>query len=124
MKCVYLISAQGLPDYKIGISADPKRRMYSIQSGNSRKLTYEKKAILPADDAEALERLIHRDFQKHWSGGGREWYTLRKRHVNRIKRMMDQYIAACDELGEQHAYRMNEHMDMIQEQMDLYSGSK
>ena len=71
---IYIIQKARTPQYKIGISANPQRRLKALQTGNDAELYLA--FCVRADNASSLEKRLHRclfPFKcKHHS----EWFTL------------------------------------------------
>lgn len=59
---------------KLGISADPDRRVSQLQTGHAERLQVFHREPVAADKARLLERLLHRDISYRRRVG--EWFDL------------------------------------------------
>lgn len=73
MRYIYFIKDSN-EHYKVGVAADVKSRLGSIQTGNPLKLQVVCTRLV--DKAEVLERQLHEYLAKHVATGGREWFKL------------------------------------------------
>lgn len=78
MKKVYLIRAAQF--YKIGITADVKKRLRAIQTGCPIQCEYI--GYIPSHQPEDLEKELHRKFQQFKTSG--EWFDLGDDHVRSL----------------------------------------
>jgi hypothetical protein len=67
-------SAEGRGPVKLGISANPDRRLKQLQTAHPGVLTVHYKAEVPAHKAKPLERLLHRDMSFLRLRG--EWFDM------------------------------------------------
>ena len=87
----FIIEKPSMKDFRNGIHVpvkigkcghQPETRRRGLQAGNHRELIILE--IIPANDADTLERAIHKHFaDKHISlnGGGTEWFRLSRYDV-------------------------------------------
>jgi len=70
---VYLVTEDGRPFFKIGVAADPKRRIKELQTGNPRQLEIGHIEWFPTRQmARTVERAMHANFATHAAKG--EWF--------------------------------------------------
>ena len=72
---VYVIASSESGPSKIGVAADPKKRLKQLQTGSYFPLSLH--YVEPIGNAaEAVERAAHRTLAAKRSGGGREWFDV------------------------------------------------
>ena len=71
---VYLVKEVGTNNFKSGRTADPKRRLRDLQTGNSNELE-----MIPVkvSDMAACEKRLLQEMKGQFepTGGGKEWFT-------------------------------------------------
>ena len=93
---VYIIKVIGTSFYKIGISINPKKRLYSLQTANPHKLILVKKYKFQSKfEAISVEKEIHTYLKKHKCLGGKEWFCDEKNIIHRAKRLIEKRIRKC-----------------------------
>lgn len=88
MKSVYIMKAGNF--YKIGVSANPKKRLQALRIGNPDiKLICESKLL---QNAYAIESALHKKY--HNFALGREWFSIRDEN-----KLIDDAYTIIDEIG-------------------------
>ena len=70
---VYVV-ADGAGQLKVGVAAEPRRRLRQLQVGNARRLSLRRFVPFQGDDPEAVERYAHWLLRDHHVGG--EWFVV------------------------------------------------
>lgn len=96
--CVYLIQMGNTRYYKIGHSVDPRRRLFSLQTGNPLPLKI--RWIIKSPEAEKLEAWFHRKFGNRQTEAGNEWFILPDAAITWIKGFSAFREPSYDELVE------------------------
>jgi len=73
-KCIYVIAADELGPVKIGFSADPKRRLRQLQTGQATKLVLYHTEEFPATMIKVMEKQIHNENRYRRMAG--EWFNM------------------------------------------------
>jgi hypothetical protein len=73
-KYLYVIGGSALGPLKLGISADPDKRVSQLQTGHAERLQVFHREPVAAGKARLFERLLHRDLNHHRAIG--EWFRL------------------------------------------------
>jgi reverse gyrase len=76
---MYVIGASEAGPVKLGISAQPTRRLSQLQTGHAQRLRLFHSELVAKDKARLLERLLHRDIG-HLRAIG-EWFTMTVEHA-------------------------------------------
>ncbi len=87
---------------KIGISGDPSKRVRTLQTGHSHKLTLV--AYFPTEDAFKIERLLHKDLAEYLVCG--EWFTD-------CPRVRATFYTAAREEARKHVLKAASHVDRL-----------
>lgn len=72
---VYFIEAEGTDLVKIGSSADPRRRLYQLQTGSGHRLRLI--GAMPTPTPSGTEAFVHRRFRYNRVRPDGEWFTAR-----------------------------------------------
>jgi hypothetical protein len=79
---VYLIHRKGTNEYKIGLSKNPKGRLYSLQGANAIELELICLCSNELGD-DVFEQYLHRKYHKHRKL--REWFVFTKEEIEQVK---------------------------------------
>jgi len=91
---VYIIKAIGTSFYKIGISINPQKRLYALQTANPNKLMIVKKYKFQSKlEATAVEKEMHRHLKKHICLGGTEWFRNEKNIIDQTKNLIEERLS-------------------------------
>lgn len=76
---LYVIGASDSGPVKLGISANPDRRLRALQTGHPERLRVFHRESVPPDKAPLFERLLHRDVGYLRTIG--EWFNMTVEHA-------------------------------------------
>lgn len=74
--CIYVIGCKEISKVKIGFSADPERRMRSMQIGCPYILNLYGASFGPELDIIAIERLVHKNLKSQGAHYRGEWFSV------------------------------------------------
>lgn len=90
MKSVYIIGAEGMGRYKIGVAVDVEWRLQSLQASSPVPLYVVYHA--PCPDAYMAEAQLHQQFYRHRRHG--EWFDLHPWEVGVVKKRLNSLAKA------------------------------
>jgi hypothetical protein len=90
---VYIIKAIGTTFHKIGVSANPKKRLKDLQTGNPYKLMVKRRWKFPLKSTALItEKELHIYLSKHKCSGGKEWFRNDNNIINQIESLIAKEI--------------------------------